>query len=123
MPKYIVMLQKLVSSTGYVKSFYNDKLLTYISGTWETSYITGETNVYLASNVTGTLNMCLSGASAASVYINDIKVLNRGSEKPSYYGKKISDENVFDIAYIKKGDILRCYIPLYYTNLMIYYSR
>jgi hypothetical protein len=117
------MLQKLVSSTGSVKSFYNDKLLTYISGTWETSYISGTTDVYFTSNVTGTLNMCLVGASTASVYINDIKILNQGSQKPSYYGKKISDENVFDIAYIKKGDTLRCYIQLYYTNLMIYYSR
>ena len=121
---HTIMFQETVTNSGYNKSFYNDKLLTFVSGTWRTSYVAGTTNVIFTSKVSGKIDISYlyaSYAPGASVIINGVDLNIQAG--PNYYGYTISNPSTFTDSYtIKRGDTINFIAKIYYNLLLVYFT-
>ena len=104
------------SGSGLSKNdFYNEELLTYVSGTISDNI--GKFNATFTSNVKGTIDIYIDNADNAghtSVYINDTVVCTI-SASPYYHNETGIPINI--------GDTVRIQSTAYYADIVIKYNE
>lgn len=111
-----ILMLCTISANGLSKNdFYNEELLTYVSGT--ISNVNGKFDATFTSNVKGTIDVFMDNADNAggtSVYINDTIVCNV-SASPYYRTETNIPINI--------GDTVRIQSTAYYADIVIKYNE